>query len=243
MHRVTRAGWIVAVCGVMLAGVSPAWTQASKRDPVLIAKRNATEKELESVAIIERKVMVPMRDGKRMQADIYRPKDESKKYPIIFVRTPYDFNYWDVELGAPRDMTSELEAVKHGYAYVEMNERGRYFSEGDYDILGTPLTDSDDAFDWMGALPWSSDKVGLDWLLVHSRVATGGGSRGEQGADYIYSAEFWRGRRTRRAVLRAGELVPGWSSADAICCRGSTTTGLETNNAKPNFPPGTRKRT
>jgi len=36
-------------------------------------------------AIIERKVMVPMRDGKRMAADIYRPKDTSKKYPIIFV--------------------------------------------------------------------------------------------------------------------------------------------------------------
>ena len=37
--------------------------------------RNAIEEELESVAIIERKVMVPMRDGKRMQADIYRPRD------------------------------------------------------------------------------------------------------------------------------------------------------------------------
>ena len=49
--------------------------------------------------------MVPMRDGKRMAADIYRPKDTSKKYPIIFVRTPYNFNYWDVKLGAPRDMT------------------------------------------------------------------------------------------------------------------------------------------
>src|SRR5580658_3793923 len=116
--------------------------QARMQDAALIARRNAIEKELESIAIIERKVMVPMRDGKRMQADIYRPKAESKKYPIIFVRTPYNFNFWDVELGAPRDMSTELEAVKHGYAYVEMNERGRYFSEGDYDILGVPLTDS-----------------------------------------------------------------------------------------------------
>jgi predicted acyl esterase len=91
-----------------------------------------------------------MRDGKRMQADIYRPKDESKKYPIIFVRTPYNFNYWDVELGAPRDMSQAVEAVKRGYALIEMNERGRYFSEGDYDILGTPLSDSDDELDWMG---------------------------------------------------------------------------------------------
>ena len=130
-------------------------------DPTLVAHREAIEKELESIAIIDRKVMVPMRDGKRMQADIYRPKDESKKYPIIFSRTPYNFNYWDVALGAPRDMSAELSAVKHGYAYVEMNERGRYFSEGDYEILGAPLTDSDDALDWLGSQSWSSDKVGL----------------------------------------------------------------------------------
>jgi predicted acyl esterase len=126
-----------------------------------VASRNAMEKELESIAIIERKVMVPMRDGKRMQADIYRPKDESKKYPILFSRTPYNFNYWDVDLGAPADMSEPLAAVKHGYAFVVMNERGRYFSEGDYDILGTPLTDADDALAWMGSQPWSADKVGL----------------------------------------------------------------------------------
>jgi len=107
--------------------VQSAVAQRPQPDAALIARRNATEKELESVAIIERKVMVPMRDGKRMQADIYRPKDESKKYPIIFSRTPYNFNYWDVELGAPRDMTSVLETVKRGYALIEMNERGAIF--------------------------------------------------------------------------------------------------------------------
>ncbi len=99
-------------------------------DQELIAKRNQIEKELQEVAIIDRKVMVPMRDGKRMAADIYRPKDASKTYPIIFSRTPYNFNFWDVRLGAPRDMTTILEAVKRGYAYVVMNERGHFFSEG-----------------------------------------------------------------------------------------------------------------
>jgi predicted acyl esterase len=28
-----------------------------------------------------------------------------------------------------------LDAVKRGYVLVEMNERGHFFSEGDYDIL------------------------------------------------------------------------------------------------------------
>jgi putative CocE/NonD family hydrolase len=127
----------------------------------LIEKRQSIEKQLEDIAIIDRKVMVPMRDGKRMAADIYRPKDTSKQYPIIFSRTPYNFNYWDVRLGTYRDMSTELEAVKRGYVMIEMNERGHFFSEGNYDILGAPLTDADDQFTWMAAQPWSSGKVGL----------------------------------------------------------------------------------
>ena len=33
-------------------------------------------------------------------------------------------------------MTAMLTAVKRGYAYVVQNERGHFFSEGNYDILG-----------------------------------------------------------------------------------------------------------
>jgi uncharacterized protein len=127
----------------------------------LIEKRQSIEKQLEDIAIIDRKVMVPMKDGVRMAADIYRPKDTSKKYPIIFSRTPYNFNFWDVRLGTYRDMSNELDAVKRGYVLVEMNERGHFFSEGNYDILGAPVSDADDQFNWMAAQPWSSGKIGL----------------------------------------------------------------------------------
>jgi predicted acyl esterase len=95
-----------------------------------------------------------------MAADVYRPKNTGAKVPTIFSRTPYNFNFWDVKLGAPRDMTRELEAVKRGYAYVEMNERGHYFSEGNYEILGAPLTDGTDAVNWMSSQSWSNGKVG-----------------------------------------------------------------------------------
>lgn len=128
--------------------------------PEQIARRNAIEAELQSIAVVERKVMVPMRDGKRVQADVYRPRDSSKKYPIILSRTPYNFNWWDLRLGAPRDMTTVLDAVKRGYAYIIMNERGRFFSEGNYDILGPPTTDGDDAMTWMSSQAWSNKKVG-----------------------------------------------------------------------------------
>ncbi|NBW38202.1 MAG: CocE/NonD family hydrolase, partial [Cytophagia bacterium] len=106
--------------------------------------------ELKKVAIIDQKVMMPMRDGVRLSTDIYRPKGDGK-YPIIFSRTPYNFNsYRDGEL-VTRTMQTALEAVQKGYAYVVQNERGRFFSEGEWDILGTPTTDGYDAFTWMAA--------------------------------------------------------------------------------------------
>jgi putative CocE/NonD family hydrolase len=133
---------------------------AQQNQDELRARRWAVENELATVAVIERKLMVPMRDGVRMAADLYYPKDASKKYPTIFVRTPYNFNFWDVRLGAPRDMSEVLQAVKRGYAWVDMNERGHFFSEGNYDILGPPTTDGSDAISWMAAQPWSNGKVG-----------------------------------------------------------------------------------
>jgi predicted acyl esterase len=144
----------------LLAAVPAAAQQRLDPQQQLIAKRNDLEKQLEQVAIIDRKVMVKMRDGKLMAADIYRPKNATGKVPVIFSRTPYNFNFWDVKIGAPRDMTRELEAVKHGYAYVQMNERGHYFSQGEYDILGPPLTDGSDEIKWLASQPWSNGKVG-----------------------------------------------------------------------------------
>jgi uncharacterized protein len=59
-----------------------------------------------------------------------------------------------------RTMQNALEAVQKGYAYVVQNERGRFFSEGEWDILGTPLTDGYDAFTWMADQSWSNGKIG-----------------------------------------------------------------------------------
>jgi predicted acyl esterase len=152
---------VASFCLALVAApVAAQQTSLTREQLATIAKRKDIEKQLEDAAVIDRKVMVKMRDGKRMAADIYRPKDASGKVPAIFVRTPYNFNFWDVKLGAPRDMTHELEAVKRGYAFVEMNERGHYFSEGNYEILGAPLSDGVDAVRWIASQPWSSGKVG-----------------------------------------------------------------------------------
>ena len=158
-----RYSAVALLCALTVTALAqgPRQQLTPEETKALIEKRQAIEKQLEDIAIIDRKVMVPMKDGSRMAADIYRPKDTSKKYPIIFSRTPYNFNFWDVRLGTYRDMSTELDAVKRGYVLVEMNERGHFFSEGNYDILGAPVSDADDQFNWMAAQPWSSGKIGL----------------------------------------------------------------------------------
>ena len=119
---------------------------------------NILEKIAE-IAIIDQKVMMPMRDGIRLATDIYRPKTEGK-VPIIFSRTPYNFNTWRGGEQNTRTAERAYDAVKRGYAYVIQNERGRYFSEGEWDILGVPLTDGYDAFTWMKDQSWSNGKIG-----------------------------------------------------------------------------------
>ena len=123
-----------------------------------LAQNSIKEKILE-IATIEEKVMMPMRDGIRLATDIYIPKT-GKKVPIIFSRTPYNFNSWVDGKEQTRTMERAYEALKRGYAYVVQNERGRYFSEGEWDILGVPLTDGFDAFSWLEGKEWSNGKIG-----------------------------------------------------------------------------------
>jgi hypothetical protein len=116
-------------------------------------------KKLEEIAIVDQKVMMPMRDGIRLATDIYRPKTDAP-VPIIFSRTPYNFNTWIDGKESTRTLETAYKMVEQGYAYVVQNERGRYFSEGEWDILGTPLTDGYDAFSWMKEQSWSNGKIG-----------------------------------------------------------------------------------
>lgn len=115
----------------------------------------AVKQLLSQAAAVETVVMVPMRDGKRLATNIYRPKGATGRLPTILSKTPYN------ELGDnARTARSALMAVSRGYAYVVQNERGRYQSEGEYEILGRPQTDGYDTLSWIAKQPWSNGKVG-----------------------------------------------------------------------------------
>lgn len=129
-------------------------------EPLFAQDASMIYRKLDSIAVIDQKVMMPMRDGIRLATDIYRPKGEGK-YPIVFSRTPYNFNTWADGKMVNGPLQAAYEAVSRGYVYVVQNERGRFFSEGEWDILGTPITDGFDALEWMSKQKWSNGKVGL----------------------------------------------------------------------------------
>ena len=129
--------------------------------PADVQAQENTYEALREIAIIDEMVMMPMRDGVRLATNIYRPKDSgTNPVPTVFVKTPYNMNMWrDGEHSTGRD-GAILEAVRRGYAYVNQNERGRYYSEGEWDILGPPKTDGYDALSWISNQGWSNGKVG-----------------------------------------------------------------------------------
>jgi uncharacterized protein len=218
--------------------LAAAWAQPRPAaDPQVVAAREAAEKKLEDIAIIERKVMVPMTDGKRMATDIYRPKDTSKKYPIIFVRTPYNFNYWDVRTGAPRDMAAELDAVKRGYAFVEMNERGHFFSEGNYDILGAPLSDGSDAISWMTKQPWSNGKVGTIGCSSTAEWQMAVAALGNPGFTTMIPQGFGAGVGRFAPYFEQGN----WYRGGAVQMLFIAWLYGEQNQVRPMFPQGTSR--
>ena len=112
-------------------------------------------KELAAIAESDTAVLVPMRDGVGLSTNIWRPKGATGKLPTVLWKTPY--NEHKVRGSTAR---YAIEAVRRGYAFIVQNERGRYFSQGDYEILGYPRTDGYDALSWIAGQPWSNGKVG-----------------------------------------------------------------------------------
>ncbi|MEM6538203.1 MAG: CocE/NonD family hydrolase [Pseudomonadota bacterium] len=118
-------------------------------------------KALDEEAEIIRMQMVPMRDGVRLATRIYLPKERNEQLPVIFWRTPYNFS----ELNPPNEtrptayLKFALDAIRRGYAFVIQNERGKFFSEGEWQILGYPHTDGYDSLSWIEKQSWSAGKV------------------------------------------------------------------------------------
>src|SRR6266481_9285313 len=71
---------------------------------------------------------IPMRDGKALAADVYRPRSAGR-YPVILIQTPYNKSlmrpWW---AGVGQYGKDSLFTDTH-YAFVVTDRRGRYASK------------------------------------------------------------------------------------------------------------------
>lgn len=145
---------IVASCVALALFAADAHVVVAAQDYSKYSQE-ALEKELALIATSRRSVMLPMRDGVKLSTDVYMPKNAGGRLPTILWKTPY--NEGKLKGSTQRYV---LESVKRGYAFIVQNERGRYFSEGNWEILGNPQNDGYDTLNWIAAQDWSNGKVG-----------------------------------------------------------------------------------
>lgn len=109
---------------------------------------------------VKKEVTIPMRDGVKLFTAIYTPKDQSEKHPILLTRTPYSCAPYGQAPYARYWRSFMIEYCKKGYVMVVQDVRGRWMSEGIYDLIRPfnsdkkTKTDIDEASDSYDTIDW-----------------------------------------------------------------------------------------
>lgn len=146
---------------------------------ILLPKGHLKEpgkKKISVDSIFEKDIPVPLRDGLKLYADVFRPESTAVKVPAIICWSPYgkassgvviDNLPWRV--GIPKDRTSGYETFEgldpadwcnRGYAVVNVDARGCQFSEGTYFFWGDQeAEDIYDTITFLSKQPWCNGSV------------------------------------------------------------------------------------
>ena len=155
---------------VWFAGISPA------QAPAKTTAASAAEYVREHFTKIERRI--PMRDGVKLFTAVYIPKDASRKYPVLLLRTPYGIgNYGEGKLADWLGPTRLF--LREGYIFADQDARGCFMSEGrmvdmrphiDHKKGPDDTDESSDTYDT------------VDWLVKN--VPNNNGRVGQYGGSY-----------------------------------------------------------
>lgn len=150
---------------------------------------------------VHRDVMVPMRDGVLLAADIYLPVSTGGAgtgWPCILERTPYDKSgtaQSDRVAGTPQPLSKPHIAhwfASHGFAVAMQDCRGRYRSQGVFTKYTNEAFDGYDTVAWLAAQPWCDGRVltqGLSYC-AHVQTALGGLAPPALAGQYVDSGGF-----------------------------------------------------
>lgn len=138
---------------------------------VLASRPTTAQSDVEKVrtSYVKEEVRIPMRDGVKLFTQIYRPRDTSRTYPILFTRTVYSIRPYGPD--AYRSSLGPSSLLQDdGYIFVYQDVRGKFMSEGTFDFMrphkpkkqGPADTDeSSDTYDT------------IDWLVKNVRGHNG----------------------------------------------------------------------
>lgn len=136
--------------------------------------------------IFDRDIEIPLRDGVRLRADVFRPNLDVK-VPALMVWGPYgktgssplNLHMMPGRAGVAQSRLSGYESfegpdpaewVSRGYAIVNVDSRGTMNSEGDIRVQGSAEgRDGHDAVEYIATLPWCNSSVGMagnSWLAM-----------------------------------------------------------------------------
>jgi putative CocE/NonD family hydrolase len=163
---VATARALIATASLLAA--SPGWAQTPPAAPL-----SASQPAKPAALFDYQQVMIPMRDGTRLQTVIFTPTGAHEPLPILIRRTPYG-----VPDKAPEAIPDSLKELnKDGYIFVIQNLRGRFKSDGAFSLSedskvtpGQGTIETRDAFDT------------IDWLVKN--VPNNNGRVGIMGVSY-----------------------------------------------------------
>ncbi|MEW6234069.1 MAG: CocE/NonD family hydrolase [Candidatus Omnitrophota bacterium] len=110
----------------------------------------AMGEEQEKSYTFQANVMIPMRDGVKLAANLFIPK-EGGPFPVILIRSPYDKK--DEKAG------EAIGFAERGYAVVYQDARGKFDSEGIWDPFRYDVEDGCDTLAWTGQQSWCNGKI------------------------------------------------------------------------------------
>lgn len=97
-------------------------------------------------------VKIPLRDGVRLNATIFKPRGQDRPLPVIFTLTPYNSDTY-----YPR----ARYFAQNGYVFALVDVRGRGNSEGAFLPFENEGHDGYDVVEWLARQPWCDGKVAM----------------------------------------------------------------------------------
>jgi putative CocE/NonD family hydrolase len=134
----------------------------------------AQKKDTASEKYTYREVMIPMRDGIKLHTVICSPKKQTEKLPFLITRTPYGVGSGS----SPEKSDYTKELAEEGYFFVSQDIRGRYLSEGKFEMTRVSRDKKD-----LKSIDEASDTYDtIDWLLKN--IPNNNGKAGLYGISY-----------------------------------------------------------